>query len=264
VSSELKIQETEKKLSRHLRIGIIGSIASGKTEIARLLGSRWLESEHIEECYGDNPYLKDFYENPHENSFSSQFWFLEQKIRQLSVLEGKKTEIIDPSLEMDRIYAQTQNSIGWMNPDEWNLYQDWFDTLVAEKKIARPDYYLVVNAPQEVLLSRVEERIKKGGRDFERWILERYPEYLVKLSGNVKSWRLENRNLPILEIDTGHCDFSWVDRREELLNRIDSHIALWLSQNAFGDDNVRLMAPKYPNPNVGTYDHVPGSGYLTR
>lgn len=244
MKSRLKSGNREAKPPRHLRVGIIGSIASGKTEIARFLCNSWPESEHIEELFGKNPYLADFYNNPRKYSYKSQVWFLRQKVDQLSRLKGGKTEIIDPSLEMDRIYAKTQHLMGWMGDTEWRQYQNIFAKLVAKKNLFNLDYYLVVNASYKVLVSRIEKRIQKGDRDFEKWILKRYPEYLAKLSENVKLWQLENHNLPISEIDTGYYDFLKTDIKQKLLNSINSQITLWLSKNSFRIGGVRLMDPR--------------------
>lgn len=258
MDNDSKPRKERETTSRHLQIGIIGPIASGKTEIARLLNKRWKDSKHVEELFGNNPYLDDFYNNPCDFSFKSQEWFLEQKIYQLSLLKEEMTEIIDPSLEMDRIYAKTQNSIGWMKDSEWKIYQDLFDALIDTYKISKPDYFLVINASEETLLSRVQERIIKGGRDFEKWILQSYPDYLGELAKNVRLWRQGNSNLPILEIDTDYYEFSKIDKKQELLNRIDSNIALWLTEKLIDKNGARLLAPKYISPRVSRDDRVPG------
>jgi hypothetical protein len=48
----------------------------------------------------------------------------------------------------------------WLGKKKRNFQdQNLFDAFVIEKNITRPDYYLVINAPEEVLLSRIESHI---------------------------------------------------------------------------------------------------------
>ncbi len=213
-----------KTSSRHLRIGIIGVIASGKSELSKLLNNYLKNSKRIEELFGINPYLADFYSYPEKFSFKSQSWFLKQKTLQLSKLKTEGIEIIDPSLEMDKLYARTQYLMGWMKKEEWKKYRLLYNRLINTKKLTHPDLYIITKAPHKVLLKRIKERIKKGGRNFEKWIIEKYPIYLTKLSESVDLWKKQNKKLNLMLIDTSKYDFSQKVQREKLLRKIEKKI----------------------------------------
>ena len=99
-----------------------------------------------------------------------------------------QSQIIDPALEMDFIYAQTLNRIGFMESREFDLYKTAFtevyDYLQEEKKVRKPDIFLVVNAPTDVLV----QRIRKRGRPYEMIMLNKYPSYLTNLRRSVEAF----------------------------------------------------------------------------
>lgn len=184
MSSELKERLTEQPIT----FGVLGPIGAGKSTISKLLGER-LGVPVIEERFSENPFLENFYANPKEWSYKSQTWFLTEKIKQLSELDFSRSQIIDPALEMDLIYAQTLHKIGFMEQREFNLYKDTFDGiydyLKEEGKIKKPDIFLVVNAPSSVL----EKRIRERGRPYELVMLRKYPSYLANLKRNVEMFK---------------------------------------------------------------------------
>lgn len=180
--------ELKERLSKEaLIIGIIGPTGAGKSTLSKILGER-LEIPVIEENYPQNPFLERFYQDPKLWSYKSQFWFFEEKIKQLRGLNFSKSQIIDPALEMDFIYAETLKRIGFMELREFNLYKDMFDirytNLLMEKVIKKPDIFLVVNAPTHVLAERIRER----GRPYEMIMLNKYPSYLSNLRRNVEGF----------------------------------------------------------------------------
>jgi deoxyadenosine/deoxycytidine kinase len=181
------VELKERITKESLIIGVIGPTGAGKSTVSRILGGR-LGIPVIEENYPLNPYLERFYAEPKCWSYKSQTWFFAEKIKQLRGLDFSQSQIIDPALEMDFIYAQTLNRIGFMEAREFKIYKDMFDAvytnLLIEKIVKKPDVFLVVNAPPDVLTKRIRER----GRSYEMNMLNKYPSYLSNLRRSVEGF----------------------------------------------------------------------------
>lgn len=230
-----------------LVIGLLGCLASGKTTLSTELGKRWGITP-VEENYPANPFLEKFYENPPEYSFRSQMNFLISKVEQLKSVDKSKVSMIDPSLDMDFIYAKTHFKMGWMNNNEWNLYQNVFITLSGTNSLAYPDMNIVVTADQEDL----KDRIVKRGRGYEMWILKNYPEYLERLSESVYEWGNKKNNGSYVFIANTSAGGSTGDV-VSLANRVESHI-----RKEFGTDRKLILPDIQAVPVVDSFDIFPG------
>src|SRR4030042_7137599 len=162
--------EEIKETARYFKLGIMGCMASGKSTLADISGSRWNNSVIVRERYKLNPFLEKFYKEPKLFSFRSQVWFVLDNMDQKSESDSTTSIIQDPPLDMHRIYAKTHNQMGWMSDKEWEVYIMIYDNLKETKNIKNPDLYVVTKAPTDVL----SERIKKRGRLFEVDIEEKY------------------------------------------------------------------------------------------
>lgn len=213
---------------RPIRIDLMGPVGAGKSTLASLLGERW-QAPILTEDFGENPFLADFYADPKGFSFKSQMWFLDAKINQLKNQQGC---LIDPALDMDALYAKTHKLMGWMGEDDWNLYENARQTLIQVSNIQKPDMYLLVNANSRTLIQRIKER-KRG---YELQMLEKTPEYFIKLSQTVDAWAEEmGKKVPIMRIDTGYYDFTKnEDCCEETLRRVETFVAVLYLQNGAG------------------------------
>lgn len=245
--------ETRETLDRKpLVVGMVGCLASGKTTLAKELGSRWCLSP-IEENYPENPYLEKFYENPSEFSFRSQVFFLTSKIEQLQKIDKSQVNLIDPSLTMDFLYAKTHFKMGWMRAHEWNLYQNLYYAFTSKDNLTYPDMHIVVTLGSGTeALNELEERIEERNRPYEKWILKNYPEYLIKLNESVDEW--------IQSDDSKSCKFiantsstNPSGNVERLANRIESHICARFTSNKFVLPDIQPIPNNY-------YDFFPGGG----
>jgi len=244
---------------RHLRIGIMGAIAAGKSTLAAALGERWGVSP-IEENFGENPFLAKFYKNRKEFSFKSQIWFLKEKVEQLVSLNSTNTEIIDPALEMDFVYAYTQYRMGWMDDKEFKIYESLYHTFKVEKKIALPDIFIVVDSPTNILLQRIDKRMKQGGRDFEKPVLTD-PLYLEALNVRLAEWVsvMTDKHIPIIKISSEGNNFAEDEYSRELtLGRIEGFIAIELSKNSRARTGEKLIAPSFAQISFRSFDVLPG------
>ena len=66
-------------------IAIEGNIGAGKTTLAHLL-SRHFNARLILEQFADNPFLAKFYENPGQNAFPLELFFMAERYKQLKEL----------------------------------------------------------------------------------------------------------------------------------------------------------------------------------
>lgn len=208
----------ERLIESPITIGIMGPIGAGKSTLSKLLGEK-LGIPVIEERFTQNPYLEKFYATPVEWSYLSQMWFLTEKIKQLKEIDFTKSQIIDPALEMDLIYAQTLNRINFMEDKEFSLYKNAFDeiygNLLQEKRIKKPDFYLVVNARQDIL----EERIKERARPPELNMLKKYPSYLANLKRGVEAFKGN-----LIYINSSENTFTDEEHMNELVSEIKGYI----------------------------------------
>src|ERR1700753_1075076 len=66
-------------------IAIEGNIGAGKTTLAHLL-SKHYNARLILEQFADNPFLPKFYENPGQNAFPLELFFMAERYKQLKEL----------------------------------------------------------------------------------------------------------------------------------------------------------------------------------
>jgi deoxyadenosine/deoxycytidine kinase len=153
-------------------IVIEGPIGVGKTSLAKRLAEDF-GGDLLLEGAEENPFLERFYRNPRHAALPTQLFFLFQRARQMQEL--RQSDMFSPVrvgdflLEKDRLFAQLT-----LDDDELNLYEQIYANLTLDAP--RPDLVIYLQAPVEVLL----ERVKKRGRNFERFIETNYLERLVE------------------------------------------------------------------------------------
>ena len=151
-------------------IVIEGPIGVGKTSLANKLSLEW-DAELILENVDDNPFLSKFYKNQREVSLQTQLYFLLTRTRQVQSFKQQdifaKTRVSDFMLQKDRLFAQVT-----LNNEEYDLYDQLYSYMTVD--IPKPDLLIYLQAPVDILM----KRIKKRGRDFEKYITNSYLEKL--------------------------------------------------------------------------------------
>lgn len=182
-------------------IAVEGPIGVGKTTLARKLAFTFNYQTLLEQP-GDNPFLARFYQNRREAALATQLFFLFQRTQQLQDMRQgdifEQVRVADFLMEKDRLFAQLN-----LDPDEYALYEKVFHQLTIE--LTPPDLVIYLQAPADVLLSRIQQR----GLEIERPI-ERH--YLEELNDAYSQFFLYYDEAPLLIVNASDIDLANNDR----------------------------------------------------
>lgn len=151
-------------------IAVEGPIGVGKTTLAKRLATTFNYQTLLENAE-ENPFLERFYKNRRQHALATQLHFLFQRARQLADL--KQNDLFQPIrvsdflIEKDRLFARLN-----LDADEYDLYIKVYEKLILDAP--KPDLVVYLQAPADVLLSRIHNR----GIDYEQHINRRYLEQI--------------------------------------------------------------------------------------
>lgn len=100
---------------------IQGTVGSGKTTLCNILSTR----EGIKmfpEPVRFNPFLNDFYEDPHKHAFTLQTFMLHSRYMQMLEAKDEEICIMDMSMWGNNIFTDVQYKQGYMTKSEYELY----------------------------------------------------------------------------------------------------------------------------------------------
>lgn len=182
---------------KHRYIVVEGPIGCGKTSLARLLAKRLNAAVLLEEPQA-NPFLPQFYRDMKRHAFSTQMFFLFQRINQLSSIRQpdlfERRAVADYMLAKDRLFARLT-----LDDNEFKLYGQLYDHL--RPQAPEPDLVIYLQASVEHLLSRIAKR----GRPMEKSIGE---DYLLRLSEAYTRHFYEYDESPLLIVNSDHFNFA--------------------------------------------------------
>jgi len=189
---------------RHLVIE--GPIGVGKTSLARRMAEH-LRAETMLEAPEANPFLERFYRDSARYAFSTQVFFLFQRIHQLRDLAQRDlfsdVFVADFLLEKDALFASLT-----LADDELHLYRQIYSNLAVQT--SAPDLVIYLDAPPSALLTRIAER----GRPMEVSISE---SYLAQLCEAYTRFFYQYEAAPLLTVNTEHLDPANNDADFEML-----------------------------------------------
>ena len=177
-------------------VAIEGTIGVGKTSLANLFSEK-LGAKLILEAFEDNPFLTDFYEDPENNAFQTQLWFLlqryqqQQELRQVDMFQH--LVVTDYMFVKDRLFAALN-----LNEKEMSLYDSV--AKMMERNVIHPDLVIFLQADTETLMNNISKR----GREFEKNMSE---DYIDALNQVYNEYFFRYQDTPLVIINTNNIDF---------------------------------------------------------
>jgi deoxyguanosine kinase len=154
----------------HRFVALEGPIGVGKTMLATRLAAT-LAGELVLERADENPFLERFYRNPRAGALPAQLYFLFQRAQQLAALKQHDLfaplRVADYLIDKDRLFAKLT-----LDDEEYRLYEQVHAKLAIEAP--KPDLVIYLQAPVDVLLTRIARR----GIQYEQFIDRGYLERL--------------------------------------------------------------------------------------
>ena len=199
--------------SRHRYLCVDGPIAVGKTTLSRMLSEHYGARLVLEE-FDENPFLREFYQDPHGAAFQTQIYFLISRYQQQ--LELLQQELFRPTIVSDYLFAKDR-IFAYMNlnEEEIGLYEKIYDIL--HPKLLKPDLVIYLKACPKTLV----QRMKKRGREFETSVKK---AYLEKLMAGYNGYFRHYDESPLLILDTSYVDFEKrPDDFQYIIEVIESH-----------------------------------------
>ncbi|OUR92597.1 2-amino-4-hydroxy-6-hydroxymethyldihydropteridine diphosphokinase [Flavobacteriales bacterium 34_180_T64] len=201
----LKNPSKQFHFSTYNYIAIEGNIGAGKTSLSTKIAQDF-NAKLILERFADNPFLPKFYEEPQRYAFTLEMSFLADRYQQisddLSQLDLFKDFIVsDYDVFKSLIFSKIT-----LPEDEFKLYRKLF--YLMYKDIAKPELYVYLYQNTE----RLQENIKKRGRDYEQKIND---DYLDKINSGYLEFLKNHTELNVKIIDISDRDF--VKNREDYL-----------------------------------------------
>ena len=181
--------------SPHRYIVVEGPIGVGKTSLVKKLADQF-GSELLLEKAEENPFITQFYRNPRQFALSTQLHFLLQRAQQVQNFRQidlfQSSHIADFMIEKDRLFAELT-----LNKDELVLYEQIYQHMTVDAP--RPDLVIYLQAPPEVLRSRISKR----GIDYEQQIRN---DYLNRLCESYTRFFYDYDESPLLTVNTQSVD----------------------------------------------------------
>ncbi len=178
-------------------IAVEGPIGVGKTTLAKKLAETFNYQMLLERAE-ENPFLERFYQNQQNAALATQLFFLLQRGQQIQDLRQgdifEPVQVADFLMEKDRLFAKLN-----LDPDEYHLYEQVYQQLTLD--IPKPDLVIYLQAPVDVLISRIHGR----GIEFEQRISA---DYLKSLNEAYSEFFLYYDAAPLLIVNAEEMDFA--------------------------------------------------------
>jgi deoxyadenosine/deoxycytidine kinase len=184
-------------------IAVEGPIGVGKTAVVERLADKMNATTHLE-SWGENPFLKDFYDGRAGADFQLELFFLLSRYKHQQELSQRRlfedVAMTDYVFEKSKLFA-------YLNLDDRELmiFEKLYP-LLAEG-VPKPDLVVYLQAPTAVLMKRIRVR----GRPEEARLSE---EYLAEVNRAYNYFFFHYTQTPLLVVNTADVDF--VKRPEDL------------------------------------------------
>ena len=192
-------------LSDNSYVAIEGNIGAGKTSLAHLIANDF-NGKLLLERFADNAFLPKFYEEPQRYAFTLEMSFLADRYQQISEDLSQLDLFKDFVISDYDIYKSLIFSKITLPEDEFRLYRKLF--YLMYKDISKPDLYVYLYQNTE----RLQQNIKKRGRDYEQGIDD---AYLEKINAGYLDFLRNQNELNVKIIDISDRDF--IENRSDYL-----------------------------------------------
>lgn len=184
-------------------IAVEGPLGVGKTAVVERLAER-LDATTVLEEWGQNPFLKAFYDGTPGASFQVELFFLLSRYRQQQELLQRS--LFTPFTLSDYVFERSK-LFAYLNLEDSELliYEKLFGLL--GEAVPRPDLVVYLQAPTEILMKRIRTR----GRPEESSLSE---EYLSEVNRAYNHYFFHYAQTPLLVVNTADIDL--VKRSEDL------------------------------------------------
>ncbi len=166
-----------------------------------------MEATPVVEKPEENPFLERFYRAPRQYALQTQLYFLFQRVRQLRELRQgdlfSPVRVSDFMLDKDPLFARIT-----LDDDELDLYEKVYRNLATEAPV--PDLVIYLQAPVDVLISRIRRRGVLFERNMER-------EYLKRLVDSYLRYFLGYRDSTLLMVNAERLNFADNDEHCEMV-----------------------------------------------
>jgi deoxyadenosine/deoxycytidine kinase len=191
-------------------IAVDGPIGVGKTAVVERLAER-LDATTLLEEWGQNPFLKSFYDGAQAAAFQVELFFLLSRYRQQQELRQRslfnQVTIADYVFEKSKLFAYLN-----LEDSELLIYEKLYG-LLAEAA-PKPDLAIYLQAPTEVLMKRIRAR----GRPEEAHLSE---DYLAEVNRAYNHYFFHYSQTPLLVVNTAEVNFARSDQDlDDLLRQI--------------------------------------------
>jgi deoxyguanosine kinase len=192
---------------------IEGPIGVGKTTLVTKLAQRY-QAHTILEIFEENPFLEKFYLDRDRYAFPTEMFFLLSRYRQQEEFAQDdlfgRLSVSDYLLTKCRLFASLT-----LSEHELALYDKVYTILAA--RAPKPDVVIHLNAPLDVLLSRIRQR----GRSYEK---DMDPEYLEQVQKLYVQFFQHYDKSPLLTLDTTDLDFTKDEGAVEEVMRLATQV----------------------------------------
>jgi len=191
-------------------IAIDGPIGVGKTAVVERLAER-LDATTVLEEWGQNPFLKGFYDGAPGAAFQVELFFVLSRYRQQQELRQRslfnQVTIADYVFEKSKLFAFLN-----LEDSELLIYEKLYG-LLAEAA-PKPDLAVYLQAPTEVLMKRIRSR----GRPEEAHLSE---DYLAEVNRAYNHYFFHYTQTTLLVVNTADVNFAKSDQDlDDLLRQI--------------------------------------------
>ena len=189
-------------------LAVEGPIGAGKTSLAKMISERF-DGKLICEHSIENPFLKDFYQNPERFAFQAQIYFL--LIRYKSQLEFRQRDLFHKLIVSDFIYQKDRIFASvTLNEKEFDLYNKIASFF--EKEVVFPDLIIYLQSN----VKRLMNNIKKRHVPYEMDITDEYLKLLVEA---YNQYFFQYNASPVLIVNTSQIDF--ISNEKDFENILD-------------------------------------------